>query len=58
MEGILPLKQIKFGKTDAFNELKEYGTDWFTKAFFSYERYEIDSFINGSSYYICCEKGA
>ena len=57
MDGMLPLKQIKFGKTDAFNELKEFGIDWFTKAFFSYERYEIDSFINGSSYYICGEKG-
>lgn len=57
MDGTLPLKQLKFGKTDAFNELKEYGADWFTKAFFSYERYEIDSFINGGSYYICGEKG-
>lgn len=53
----LPLAQIKFGKTDAFNELKEYGVDWFTKAFFSYERYELENFINGSSYYICGEKG-
>lgn len=57
MRGTLPLTKIKFGKTDAFNELKEFGTDWFTKAFFSYERYELDHFIDGSSYYICGEKG-
>lgn len=57
MENRLSLKQIKFGKTDAFNELKEFGADWFTRAFFSYERYELESFIEGSSYYICGEKG-
>lgn len=57
MSNVLPLRDIIFGKTDAFNELKEFGIDWFIKAFFPYEKYEIDSFVRGNSYFICGEKG-
>ena len=57
MKEKISLNQIKFGKTDAFNELKELGPDWFTKAFFAYEKYELENFIDGKSYYICGEKG-
>ena len=53
----LNISDLTFGKTDAFNELKEFGPKWFVRAFFPYEKYEIDSFINGNSYYICGEKG-
>jgi hypothetical protein len=53
----LSLKQLQFGKTDAFNELKELGYEWFVKSFFLYEKYEINSFLKGQSYYICGEKG-
>lgn len=53
----LPLDKLIFGKTDAFNELKEYGTDWFTKSFLTYEKYRINNFIEGKSYFICGEKG-
>ncbi|MGN0590812.1 P-loop ATPase, Sll1717 family, partial [Ruminococcus sp.] len=57
MQNILSLKKLQFGKTDAFNELKAFGDEWFTKAFFLFEKYEIEKFIDGSSYYICGEKG-
>lgn len=30
----LALNELIFGKTDAFNELKECGEDWFIRAFF------------------------
>ncbi|MBR1494986.1 MAG: hypothetical protein IJ601_08070 [Acidaminococcaceae bacterium] len=53
----LNIKELTFGKTDTFNELKEFGQEWFVKAFFPYEKYELDSFIKGNSYYICGEKG-
>ncbi len=53
----MKLCDLKFGKTDAFNELKEYGADWFKKAFFIYSKYKMDDFIDGKSYYICGEKG-
>lgn len=58
MKNKIPLKNIRFGKTDAFNELKEYGTEWFKKAFFNYEKYNIDDFIEGRKYYICGDKGS
>ena len=58
MEEKLELSKIKFGKTDAFNELKEYGTEWFKTAFFNYKKYSIDDFICGNKYYICGDKGS
>lgn len=54
---ILPLDKLIFGKTDALNELTDFGEDWFVRAFFPYAKYKIDDFINGKSYYICGEKG-
>ncbi len=33
----LPLDKLIFGKTDVFNERKEYGIDWFAKLFLPYE---------------------
>lgn len=53
----LSLDKLFFGKTDAFNEVKEYGPEWFKKAFFPYDKYKINDFINGHRYYICGEKG-
>lgn len=53
----LPIKKLKFGKTDAFNELVEFGDEWFTKSFFAFEKYRISQFISGERYYICGEKG-
>lgn len=53
----LPLDKLMFGKTDAFNELKEFGSDWFTQSFLPYEKYKINNFLNGKSYFICGEKG-
>lgn len=53
----LPLKSITFGKTDAYNELLEYGIDRFAHLFLSNNAYDIEGFINGSKYYIYGGKG-
>lgn len=45
----LCISDIKFGKTDAFNELNEYGEEWFKKAFFNYDKYNIQAFISGKN---------
>lgn len=53
----ISLSEIEFGKTDAFNEIRECGVEWFITAFVKYEKYQIDKFIAGKNYYICGEKG-
>lgn len=54
----LSLKEIAFGKTDAFNELNTFGSDYFVGSFVSNPRYHIEDFLNGSRYYICGKKGS
>ncbi len=53
----MPLSQIIFGKTDAFNELNTFGQDYFMGSFVSNPKYHIDEFLSGSRYYICGKKG-
>ncbi len=53
----LYLKDLVFGKTDAYNELLEYGVDNFSRSFLPNNTYNIESFINGSKYYIYGGKG-
>lgn len=53
----MPLSQIIFGKTDAFNELNTFGQDYFMDSFVSNPKYHIDEFLSGSRYYICGKKG-
>lgn len=53
----IPLSQILFGKTDAFNELNTFGQDYFMNSFVSNPKYHIDEFLSGSRYYICGKKG-
>lgn len=53
----MPLNQIAFGKTDAFNELNTFGQDYFMESFVSNPKYHIDEFLSGSRYYICGKKG-
>lgn len=54
----LKISELKFGKTDAFNELNAYGEIWFKKAFFNYDKYNIDDFMIGKKYYLCGDKGS
>lgn len=53
----IAIKELVFGKTDAYNELLEYGPEHFARSFLPYDAYNIDSFINGSKYYIYGGKG-
>ena len=53
----MKIKEIKFGKIDAHNELQEFGEEYYRTSFLVYEKYKIDSFINGENYFICGNKG-
>lgn len=53
----MPINQIVFGKTDAFNELSTFGQDYFMGSFVSNTKYHIDEFISGSRFFICGKKG-
>lgn len=53
----LSLKDLYFGKTDAYNELLEYGTDLFERFFWKNNQYGISDFLEGSKYYIYGDKG-
>lgn len=55
--GKMPLSQIVFGKTDAFNELNTFGQEYFVGSFVSNPKYHVDDFISGSRYFICGKKG-
>ena len=50
-------KDIKFGKTDASNELMEFGDDYYLSSFLEYERYRIEDFFEGRKYFILGRKG-
>ena len=50
-------KDIKFGKTDASNELMEFGDDYYLSSFLEYERYCIEDFFEGRKYFILGRKG-
>lgn len=53
----LRLKDLYFGKTDAYNELLETGPEQFEKLFWQNEQYNIKDFLNGLKYYIYGDKG-
>lgn len=38
----MPLNQIAFGKTDAFNELNTFGQEYFMESFVANPKYHID----------------
>lgn len=53
----LQIKDIKFGKIDAHNELHELGEEFYLESFLEYDKYKISSFVNGENYFICGNKG-
>lgn len=53
----LDLRKIAFGKTDAFNELSELGSDYFLDSFVENDKYRVSEFLDGKKYYICGKKG-
>ena len=57
MTNKLKISQIKFGKIDAHNELQELGEEFYMNSFLEYEKYKIESFINGENYFVCGNKG-
>ena len=46
----MPLNQIAFGKTDAFNELNTFGQEYFMESFVANPKYHIDDFLSGSRF--------
>ena len=54
---MINIKEIKFGKIDAHNELQELGYNYYLDSFLKYDKYKIDSFLNGENYYIYGDKG-
>ena len=53
----LALSKISFGKTDAFNELSELGSEYFLDCFVINNKYRLSEFLEGKKYYICGKKG-
>ena len=53
----MPLNQIAFGKTDAFNELNTFGQEYFMESFVANPKYHIDDFLSGSRFFVCGKKG-
>lgn len=53
----LTLKELNFGKTDAYNEYISTEREQFKKMFYLYPSWPIDGLLNGSIYYICGDKG-
>lgn len=53
----MKIKDIKFGKIDAYNELEEFGEEFYSSSFLVYEKYKIQSFLNMENYFICGNKG-
>lgn len=53
----MPLNQIVFGKTDAFNELNTFGQEFFVGSFVANPKYHIEDFLSGSRFFICGKKG-
>lgn len=51
------LKNLYFGKTDAYNELMETGSEQFEKFFWKNDQYNIEEFLDGTKYYIYGDKG-
>lgn len=49
----MPLNQIVFGKTDAFNELNTFGQEFFVGSFVANPKYHIEDFLSGSRFFIC-----
>lgn len=53
----LKLKDMYFGKTDAYNEFVSFGKDTCKDLFFEIPNIDINSVINGDIYYFCGDKG-
>lgn len=56
MKKRMAIEEIKFGKNDAYNELQEFGEEYYRTSFLVYEKYKINSFIEGENYFICGNK--
>lgn len=46
----MPLNQIAFGKTDAFNELNTFGQEYFMESFVANPKYHIDDWCINAGY--------
>lgn len=53
----MKIKDMYFGKTDAYNEFLEYGSDSCKEIYFDISSIDINKILNGEIYYILGEKG-
>ncbi len=53
----LALKDINFGKTDAYNEFLANGDELFKNSFYCHPSLQLEKILNGEIYYICGNKG-
>lgn len=53
----LKLKNLYFGKTDAYNEFVSFGKDTCKELFFEFPNIDIASVLKGDVYYFCGDKG-
>lgn len=54
----LQIKDIYFGKIDAYNEFLEYGQDTCKGLFYEFPNIDISRLLDGSTYYIYSETKA
>ena len=52
----MPISQIVFGKTDAFNEHSSVGQDYFVSSFVANPKYHINEFMDGSRFLFAVKK--
>lgn len=53
----MKIQKIIFGKNDAYNELQEFGEEYYSNSFLVYKKYKIESFLRGENYFLCGNKG-
>lgn len=41
----MKIQKIIFGKNDAYNELQEFGEEYYSNSFLVYKKYKIESFL-------------
>lgn len=55
---VVPIKDLYFGKLDAYSEFIEYGRDVYQSLFYACPSFHVEKFLDGKAYYIHGDKGA
>lgn len=54
---VVPIKDVYFGKLDAYSECLEYGRDIYQSLFYACPSFHVERFLDGNAYYIHGDKG-